>query len=197
VKAGRDPGRHVVGIELGTTNSVVAMVDDSGTVVVFPNASHSSLGGADVDQRLFGVILERLGDQLPTGELDEITGDSAMLADLMLETDAANKTLSARTARQITVERLLHAAGLDGRHDIDDVIMVGGSTRCPHAWRRCSARRRGRPTGPGGRQRATVRAKHLAGTPQFRALTTAVAPSSGRGLAAATVWSTAPVRSSR
>jgi molecular chaperone DnaK (HSP70) len=197
VKAGRDPGRHVAGIELGTTNSVVAMVDDSGTVVVFPNASHSSLGGADVDQRLFGVILERLGDQLPTGELDEITGDSAMLADLMLETDAANKTLSARTARQIPVERLLHAAGLDGRHDIDDVIVVGGSTRCPHAWRRCSARRRGRPTrtwrspkGRGPRQtsrrNAAVSHAHRSGRAEFW-------PRSGRRR----VWSTAPVRSSR
>jgi molecular chaperone DnaK len=30
--------RHVIGIDLGTTNSVVATVDDSGTVVVLPNA---------------------------------------------------------------------------------------------------------------------------------------------------------------
>ena len=30
--------RHVVGIDLGTTNSVVATVDDSGTVVILPNA---------------------------------------------------------------------------------------------------------------------------------------------------------------
>ncbi len=30
--------RHVVGIDLGTTNSVVATVDDSGSVVVLPNA---------------------------------------------------------------------------------------------------------------------------------------------------------------
>jgi molecular chaperone DnaK (HSP70) len=32
-------GRHVVGIDLGTTNSVVASVDDSGRVVVLPSAS--------------------------------------------------------------------------------------------------------------------------------------------------------------
>jgi molecular chaperone DnaK len=32
-------GRHIVGIDLGTTNSVVASVDDSGSVVVLPNAS--------------------------------------------------------------------------------------------------------------------------------------------------------------
>ncbi len=32
-------GRHIVGIDLGTTNSVVATVDDDGTVVVLPNAS--------------------------------------------------------------------------------------------------------------------------------------------------------------
>src|ERR1019366_1576218 len=31
--------RHVVGIDLGTTNSVVASVDDSGSPVVLPNAS--------------------------------------------------------------------------------------------------------------------------------------------------------------
>ena len=30
--------RHVIGIDLGTTNSVVAAVDDTGTVVVLPNA---------------------------------------------------------------------------------------------------------------------------------------------------------------
>ena len=33
------PGRQVVGIDLGTTNSVVASVTDDGTVVVLPNAS--------------------------------------------------------------------------------------------------------------------------------------------------------------
>src|SRR5260370_7943393 len=32
-------GRRVVGIDLGTTNSVVASVDDGGSVVVLPNAS--------------------------------------------------------------------------------------------------------------------------------------------------------------
>ena len=31
--------RHVVGIDLGTTNSVVASVDEAGTVVILPNAS--------------------------------------------------------------------------------------------------------------------------------------------------------------
>ena len=37
------PGRHVVGIDLGTTNSVVASVDDDGTVVVLPNANGGEL----------------------------------------------------------------------------------------------------------------------------------------------------------
>jgi molecular chaperone DnaK (HSP70) len=39
VRADANQERHVVGIDLGTTNSVVTTVDDSGAVVVLPNAT--------------------------------------------------------------------------------------------------------------------------------------------------------------
>jgi molecular chaperone DnaK len=39
VRTGANQQRHVVGIDLRTTNSVVATVDDSGAVVVLPHAS--------------------------------------------------------------------------------------------------------------------------------------------------------------
>ena len=39
----RPASRHVVGIDLGTTNSVVASVDEAGTVVVLPNANGAEI----------------------------------------------------------------------------------------------------------------------------------------------------------
>ena len=129
---------------------------------VLATDGHSSLGGADLDRRLLDMILERLGDQLPPDQLDQITDDRKMLGELVLDAEAAKKDLSARTSRQIVVrtpagrttvtvtrtdleaccgdlfdataeiiERVLSTAKLDGRRDIDDVIMVGGSSRIP------------------------------------------------------------------
>ena len=39
----RPASRHVVGIDLGTTNSVVASVDEAGTVVILPNANGAEI----------------------------------------------------------------------------------------------------------------------------------------------------------
>jgi molecular chaperone DnaK (HSP70) len=176
---------------------------------------HHRLGGADVDQRLFDLILERLGDQLSADELDQVTSDRATLADLALDTEAAKKDLSVRTTRQVTVrtptrrvtvtvtradldsacgdlfdttaeiiDRLLRSAKLDGRRDIDDVIMVGGSSRIPALSPRLTAMlgKAPRLSDPdlAVAKGAAVRAHHLAGTRQYGALTAAVARSPGR-----------------
>ena len=49
------------------------------------------------------MILERLGGQLSSDELDEITDDQEILAELVLGTEAAKKDLSARISRQVVV----------------------------------------------------------------------------------------------
>src|ERR1700685_348274 len=48
---------HVVGIDLGTTNSVVATVDDSGTVVVLPNADGGEITPSVIYFELDGTAL--------------------------------------------------------------------------------------------------------------------------------------------
>lgn len=188
----------------GTFDTTVLRISD-GAVRVLATDGHSSLGGADVDQRLFDVILARLGDRLPAEELDAITEDKAMLAELVLETEAAKKDLSARTSRQVTVrtpssrtsvtvtradldaacgdlfdttaqiiERVLRTAELDGGAGIDDVIMVGGSSRIPVLAPRLTALlgKAPRLTDPdlAVAKGAALRAHHLARTPQLTAL---------------------------
>lgn len=191
----------------GTFDTTVLRIS-RGAVRVLATDGHSSLGGADVDQRLLDLILERLGDQLSADELDQVTDDRKMLGELVLEAEAAKKDLSARTSRQVVVrtpagratvavtradldaccgdlfnataeiiERVLATAKLDGRREIDDVIMVGGSSRIPVLAGRLTALL-GRPprlTEPdlAVAKGAALRAHHLARTPQLRALTTA------------------------
>jgi len=200
----------------GTFDTTVLRIS-GGAVEVVATDGHHSLGGADVDQRLFDVIMERLGDQLPADEFDEVAADTALLADLVLDTEAAKKDLSVRTARQVTVrtatrratvtvtradldaacgdlydttaeiiDRVLRAAKLDGRRDIDDVIMVGGSSRILALSGRLTAMlgKTPRLSDPdlAVAKGAAVRAHHLGGTPQYDKLTAAVARSPGRGL---------------
>ena len=86
----------------GTFDTTVLRIAN-GAVQVLATDGHSSLGGADVDQRLFDVILARLGEQLSVDELDAITEDRTTLAELVLETEAAKKDLSARVSRQVMV----------------------------------------------------------------------------------------------
>jgi molecular chaperone DnaK len=191
----------------GTFDTTVLRIS-SGAVHVLATDGHHSLGGADVDQRLIDVILERLGDQLAPGELDEFVDDKKSLGELVLDAEAAKKDLSARTSRQVFVrtqagracvtitradldmacgdlfdttaeiiERVLRTAELAGARKIDDVIMVGGSSRIPMLAQ-------GLTTMLGKVPRlidpdlavakgAALRAHHLARTPQLTALTTA------------------------
>src|SRR5580704_15398717 len=86
----------------GTFDTTVLSIAN-GAVQVLATDGHSSLGGADVDQRLFDVILARLGEQLSADELDAILEDRTTLAELVLETEAAKKDLSARVSRPVTV----------------------------------------------------------------------------------------------
>jgi len=188
----------------GTFDTTVLRISGGG-VQVLATDGHSSLGGADVDRRLFDVILARLGDQLSADEIDEITDDKRTLAALVLETEAAKKDLSARTSRQVAVrtptgrtsvtitradldaacgdlfdttaeiiDRVLRAVELDGGADVDDVIMVGGSSRIPMLSPRLTALlgKTPRLTDPdlAVAKGAALRAHHLAGTPQLTAL---------------------------
>ncbi|MGH3156767.1 MAG: Hsp70 family protein, partial [Streptosporangiaceae bacterium] len=189
----------------GTFDTTVLQISGGG-VRVLATDGHSSLGGADVDQRLLDVILGRLGEQLPPGELDEITDDRKLLGELVLETEAAKKDLSARISRPVAVrtpagrikvtltradldaccgdlfdatveiiERVLASAELDGGRDIDEVIMVGGSSRLPMLAPRLTQLLGTTPrlTDPdlAVAKGAALRAHHLAGTPQLTALT--------------------------
>ena len=86
----------------GTFDTTVLRVS-GGAVQVLATDGHASLGGADVDRRLFDLVIGRLGERLPADEVDAITDDRKMLAELILDTEAAKKDLSARTSRQLTV----------------------------------------------------------------------------------------------
>ncbi len=189
----------------GTFDTTVLRIS-GGAVRVLATDGHSSLGGADVDQRLLDLILARLGDQLLPDELDEIADDRKMLGELVLEAEAAKKDLSARISRPVTVRtpggrtrvtvtradldaccgdlfdttaeiinRVLRSAEMDGCRDIDDVIMVGGSSRIPMLAERLTALlgKKPRLADPdlAVAKGAALRAHHLAKTPQLAALT--------------------------
>ncbi len=141
----------------GTFDTTVLRIQDGG-VTVLATDGHHSLGGADVDQRLLDMILRRLEDLMPADDFDEFADDRRFLGGLTLDVEAAKRDLSTRSARDIMVrtahgkhrvrvtradleaacadlfdttaeiiERVLAAAS----HTIDDVIMVGGSSRIP------------------------------------------------------------------
>lgn len=86
----------------GTFDTTVLRIS-GGAVNVLATDGHHSLGGADVDQRLIDVLLERLADQLEPDELDRIADDKKMLGELMLQAEAAKKDLSVRTSRPVIV----------------------------------------------------------------------------------------------
>jgi molecular chaperone DnaK len=144
----------------GTFDTTILRIDD-GAVRVLATDGHHQLGGADVDQRLLDLVLERLAETVSPEEVDDLSDDQAWLADLVLDVETAKKDLSKVTSREIAVrtprgraavtitrsdldmacsdlyhttaeiiERVLSAANMvTGR--IDEVIMVGGSSRIP------------------------------------------------------------------
>ena len=206
----------------GTFDTTVLRVS-GGAVRVIATDGHHSLGGADVDQRLFDLVLERLAAQLSPDELDQITDDKAMMGELVLEAEAAKKDLSARSSRQVLVrtpagrtsvtisradldgacgdlfdttaeiiERVLSAAKRDAG-PIDEVIMVGGSSRIPALADRLTSMLGMVPRlvepDLAVAKGAALRAHHLARTPQLTALTSA----RGRGSGAHSVGQVVPV----
>lgn len=191
----------------GTFDTTVLRIV-SGTVQVLATDGHHELGGADVDRRLLDLILERLEEQLPPGEADELAEDKRRLGELILDTELAKKDLSARTSRQVFVrarsgrvpvtitrddlneacgdlyettaeiiQRVLQAAGVEASRGIDEVIMVGGSSRIPVLSERLTALlgRTPRLVEPdlAVAKGAALRAHHLVGTPQLSALAAA------------------------
>ena len=136
--------------------------DPDGVVTVLATDGHHQLGGADVDQRLLDLVLERLEHRIPPAEFDAFAEDARWVSSLALDVEAAKKELSARTTRDVIVrtsagrvtvtvsrgdlemacgdlfdttaeiiERVLASARSAGAGEIDDVIMVGGSSRIP------------------------------------------------------------------
>jgi len=145
----------------GTFDTTVLRVSD-GKVTVVATDGHSALGGADVDQRMLDLVLERLEKVLPEADYDEIVDDDAKIGSLLIDIEAAKKDLSARTTRALAVrtasdrvtitlsradlegacadlfhatteiiKRVLEQARSKGVAGVDEMIMVGGSSRIP------------------------------------------------------------------
>ena len=145
----------------GTFDTTVLRIAD-GVVTVLATDGHHQLGGADVDQRLLDLVLERLEHRIPPAEFDAFAEDGRRVSNLALDVEAAKKELSTRTSRDVVVrtsagrvavtvsrgdleaacgdlfdttaeiiERVLVSARSAGAGAIDDVVMVGGSSRIP------------------------------------------------------------------
>jgi molecular chaperone DnaK (HSP70) len=145
----------------GTFDTTVLRVDD-GTVTVVATDGHNQLGGADVDSRLVGLILERMESGLRPEEYDAFLDDPTAVGRLTLDVEKAKKALSAGTRRDLAIrtprdrvtvtitradlesacadlfdqtaliiDRVLEAASAKGVTSLDQVIMVGGSSRIP------------------------------------------------------------------
>ena len=204
-----DGDRTVLVYDLGggTFDTTVLRVED-GTVRVLATDGHHELGGADVDGRLLDLVLRRLGDQLPAGEVEDLTDDEERLGELTLDVEAAKKDLADQPSRQVTVStpqgrvavtitrrdldeacadlystteeiirRVLGAAGLPDGRGIDEVIMVGGSSRiaalAPRLTRMLGKVPQLVEPDLAVAKGAALRAHHLAGTQQMTALTRA------------------------
>jgi molecular chaperone DnaK len=205
----------------GTFDTTVLRIDD-GAVRVLATDGHHHLGGADVDRRLLDLVTERLTEMLSVEEVDDLMDDQAWLADLALDVETAKKDLSKVTSRDVSVrtprgratltitradldeacsdlyhttaeiiERVLDASGI-ARGLIDEVIMVGGSSRIPVLGQRL-AEMLGRvpqlvDPDLAVAKGAALRAHHLTGSAQMSALSARRAagpsgettPSSGR-----------------
>ncbi len=145
----------------GTFDTTVLRIA-GGEVTVLATDGHHELGGADVDQRLLDVVLERLERLMSRDAFDEFTDDKRLLGSLALDVETAKRDLSSRISRDVMVrtaagrfpvtlsradleaacgdlfdttaeiiERVLVAARSAGAAAIDEVIMVGGSSRIP------------------------------------------------------------------
>ena len=188
----------------GTFDTTVLRIEN-GAVRVLATDGHHELGGADVDRRLLDLVIERLEQELFPEEFDDLIDDSAGLAGLTLDVEAAKKDLSTVISRQIWVrtprgpvsvtitrsdldeacsdlyfmteeiiERVLRASGL-APGLIDEVIMVGGSSRIPVLAKRLTEMLGKVPQlidpDLAVAKGAALRAHHLVGSAQISALT--------------------------
>ena len=207
----------------GTFDTTVLEIS-GGEVRVLATDGHHALGGADVDRRVLDLVLQRLENVLPPGDLDEITEDKRRHGDLVLDVEAAKRELSARVSRPVVVhtrsgrstitltradmdaicgdlfdttadiiERVLAEARARGLQAIDDVIMVGGSSRIPVLAGRLKSMLGQTPRlvepDLAVAKGAALRAHHLAGTPQLAA----IGRVPGRAAAAAGIGHVTPV----
>ena len=139
-----------------------------GSVTVLATDGDNHLGGAEVDERLGDVLLERLADELPDGG-DHPGNDTGLVQEAMSLAEIAKRNLGSRQSHRVTlrhagyvlrvdvdremvaavsrdmidrtvaiVERLLATAGTAVR--IDDVVLVGGSSRLPAVAEALAAR---------------------------------------------------------
>jgi molecular chaperone DnaK len=204
----------------GTFDTTVLRIRDGAVTVLATDGDHA-LGGADVDQRLLGLILRRLEDLMSADEFEEFADDRRFLGSLTLDVEAAKRDLSTRTSRDLVVrtahgrhrvsitradleeacadlfdttaeiiERVLATAGTT----IDDVIMVGGSSRIPALSTRLASM-----LGPSPQlfepdlavaKGAALRAHQLMATTQLTTLTQSAGR--GRGLSAGQVTTVTP-----
>ncbi|MCW2930069.1 MAG: 2-alkenal reductase [Actinomycetia bacterium] len=188
----------------GTFDTTVLRIEN-GAVRVLATDGHHELGGADVDRRLLDLVTERLAAALSPDEVEDLTDDQAWLAELVLDVEVAKKDLSKVTSREISVrtprgravvtitrsdldeacsdlysttaeiiERVLGASRIP-RGLVDEVIMVGGSSRIPVLAERLTAMLGRVPqlVDPdlAVAKGAALRAHHLVGSAQMSALT--------------------------
>ena len=202
--AGGDRTVLVYDLGGGTFDTTVLKIT-GGRVTVLATDGHHSLGGADVDQRILDLVLSRLADVLPEDQLDEIADDKRRLGELVLDVEAAKRDLSARMSRQVvvrtssgrtsvalaradvdavcgdlfdtTAEIIERVLGMAGGGRVDDVIMVGGSSRIPVLAHRLTSMLGGVPRlvepDLAVAKGAALRAHHLVATPQLAAFTRA------------------------
>jgi molecular chaperone DnaK len=157
--AGQDRTVLVYDLGGGTFDTTVLRISD-GAATVIATDGHPALGGADIDQRLLDLVLDRLDELMPSAQLDEFLEDNRLLTDLVFGIEAAKRDLSSRVSRPLVIrtrsgktsvtvtradldaacgdlfdttteiiERVLGVAGKAGAEHVDDVIMVGWSTR--------------------------------------------------------------------
>lgn len=152
--------RHLLVYDLGggTFDTTVIRVEDNDVRVVCTDGDHR-LGGADWDEKLVGLLLERFTAEHPG---QDPSGDEQFLQDLSLAAEQIKKALSTKEStrhnlrfegsavrvelsradveeltselleRTLTItERTVHAARERGVDRFDDVLLVGGMARMP------------------------------------------------------------------
>jgi molecular chaperone DnaK len=209
--AGHDRTVLVYDLGGGTFDTTVLRIAD-GAVTVVATDGHHLLGGADVDQRILELVLGQLGDVLPPAELDDLVDDRRRLGELVLDIELAKRDLSSRMSRDVVIrtaagrrsvrvtrddveaacgdlfdttgeiiERVLREARAAG--PVDEVIMVGGSSRIPALAERLQQLLGVMPRliepDLAVAKGAALRAHHLAATPQLAALGRSSAQLSG------------------